>query len=410
MAVGIMANNDAQVSMYQSIIFNNHMHLKHYEDAYHSMIHNVEMPRRKDCLRQLVIVLFQEKRFDILIKLPYIGIEEELQNIIETRARSMQIENNQHYNFLYSYHIKNHNMKKAAIVMYEKALRYQHETTSIDALQQRYNSLLSCFNALSLVDAEYKWLAKPIIEDPKYAEDTDDIMNADTIPQIIVIEIEDVKKELLVADSLLRVAKSKDLKLVLNMGPKELITLLSTQKFFTTAIRLAQGYKLSLAPIFESLTQACLKSTNIEINESLDWLNQNNLGDLTLTVSYSEMAWMYLRKLLTEEDTDREYQRIVAKHILANQAFIPQWLIDNYKLTKPSELLYLLLQYGRLDEAAELAIDYVRAYLGYGGEVFGFKFYVGKTLPSFPVNTIDLLLYQLKVQGQKDEVCKGVSR
>lgn len=403
------ADKESQLAMFQSIIFNNHMHLKHYEEAYHSLIYNVELSRRKDCLRQLVIVLFQEKRFDILINFPYIGLEQDLQNIVETRARSMQIENNEHYNFLYAYHIKNNNMKKAATVMYEKALRFLHECSSVESLQLRYNSLLSCYNALSLVDPEYKWLAKPVIEDPRLDEDDDDAMDSEVQSQIVVVDIEEIRKELLIVEALLCVAKAKDLKLVLHMGPKELVILLATQKFFTNALKLAKGYKLSLTPIFESLTTACLKSATVEFNDNLDWLNQNNLSDLTLTLTYSEMPWAYLKKTLEEEDSEKEYHRDVVKSILANQAFVPQWLLDVYKQHKPSELLYLFLQYGRLDEAAELAIDYVRAFLGYGSEIFGFKYFLAKTLPSFPVNTMDLLLHQLKVHGHKDPICKEVS-
>lgn len=403
------ADKESQLAMFQSIIFNNHMHLNHYEEAYHSLIHNVELSRRKDCLRQLVIMLFQEKRFDILINFPYIGLEQDLQNIVETRARSMQIENNEHYNFLYAYHIKNNNMKKAAIVMYEKALRYLHECSSIESLQHRYNSLLACYNALSLVDADYKWLAKPVIEDPRLDEDMDDIMDAENDTQIVVIDIEEVQKEMLVVEALLCVSKAKDLKLILQMGPKELLVLLATQKFFTNAFKLAKGFKLCMSPIFENLTLACLKSSNAEFNENLDWLNQNNLSDLTLTLSYSEMPWVYLKKTLEEEDLKKEYHRDVIKCLLANQAFVPQWLLCIYKVHKPSELLYLYLQYGRLDEAAELAVDFVRAYLGYGSEVFGFKYYVAKSLPSFPVNTIDMLLHQLKIHGPKDKICQEVS-
>lgn len=403
------ADRESQLAMFQSIVFNNQMHLKHYEEAYHSLIHNVELSRRKDCLRQLVIMLFQEKRFDILINFPYTNLEQDLQNIVETRARSMQIEGNEHYNFLYSYYIKNTNMKKAANVMYEKSLRFLYEGNSIESLQQRYNSLLTCYNALSLVEPEYRWLAKPVIEDPKVDDDEDEIMESDTPTQIEVIDINEIRKEILVAESLLCIAKAKDLKLIMQMGPKELIILLATHKFYTNALKLAKGFKLSLTPIFESLTLACIKSSNVEFNDNLEWLNQNNLSDLTLTISFSEMPWVYLRKLLEEEDKEREYCRDVVKHILANQAFIPQWLIDAYKVHKPSELLYLYLQYGRLDEASELAIDYVRAYLGYGSEIFGFKHYVGKTHPAFPINTLDLLLYQLKAHGQKDKICAEVS-
>lgn len=403
------AEKETQLAMFQSIIFNNHMHLKHYEEAYHSLIHNVELSRRKDCLRQLVIVLFMEKRFDIPINFPYIGLEQDLQNIVETRARSMAIEKNEHYNFLYAYHIKNNNMKKAAIVMYERALRFLHESNTIESLQLRYNSLLACYNSLSLVDPEYKWLAKPVIEDSRPDEDADEVMDADTQAQIIVIDIEEIRKEMLVVEALLCVARAKELKLVLHMGPKELVILLATQKLYTNALKLAKGFKIPLTPIFESLTLACLKSSNIEFTDNLDWLNQNNLSDLTLTLSYSEMPWVYLKKLLEDEDNEKEYHRDVVKCILANQAFVPQWLLGVYKIYKPSELLYLYLQFGRLDEAAELAIEYVQAYLGYGCEIFGFKYYLAKTLPSFPINTMDLLLHQLKAHGKKDKLCQEVS-
>ncbi len=53
-----------------------------------------------------------------------------------------------------------------------------------------------------------------------------------------------------------------------------------------------------------------------------------------------------------------------------------------------------------------MAIDYVRAFLGHGNEMFGFKHYLEKNLPSFPVNTMDLLLYHLKMFSEKDEKCK----
>jgi nuclear pore complex protein Nup160 len=97
--------------MFQSILFNNHLYLYHYEEAYHT-IHECEPSRRKDCLRQLINYLFQEKRFDILIEFEYIGLEAELESIIETRARSMQIENNEHYEILFAFHMMKLNMRK----------------------------------------------------------------------------------------------------------------------------------------------------------------------------------------------------------------------------------------------------------------------------------------------------------
>lgn len=129
-------------------------------------------------------------------------------------------------------------------------------------------------------------------------------------------------------------------------------------------------------------------------------------SDLALKYSYNDVAWNFLRKLLEQEDPEKQHYQDVCKHILAQHAFIPKWLFDSYRLSKPSELLYLYLQYGRLDEASDLALDYVRAFLGLGSEMFGFVHYTRKSLPSFPINTIDLLLYHLKSFGEKDTKCK----
>ena len=164
-AIGVLDNNDPQLAMFQSIVFSNHLALDHYEEAYHSLIYNVELSRRKDCLRQLIVCLFQQKRLDLLMHFPYIGLQDELENIIESRARSMSIDDNDYYDFLYSFHISKGNMRKASSIMYEQSMRYLLECDSIDAMHSRYNCLLACINCLHLIDENYAWIAKPIIND-----------------------------------------------------------------------------------------------------------------------------------------------------------------------------------------------------------------------------------------------------
>lgn len=115
-AIGLLdkqnIENSQLLPMFQSIVFNNHLQLEHYEKAYHSLIYNADATRRKDCLRQLVITLFNRKRLDLLANFPYIGLEAEFENIVESRARTQSIENNEVYNFLYAYHLNNGNMRK----------------------------------------------------------------------------------------------------------------------------------------------------------------------------------------------------------------------------------------------------------------------------------------------------------
>lgn len=164
-AINHLDPSDTKLAMFQSIVFANHLALEHYEEAYDSLVHNAEASRRKDCLRQLVVCLFQEKRLDILMGFPYIGQQDELENIIESRARSVMVEDNNHYDFLYAFHVTKGNMRKASSIMYERAMRYLLECDTVSAMQARQQCLLACINSLNLIEKNYAWIAKPVIND-----------------------------------------------------------------------------------------------------------------------------------------------------------------------------------------------------------------------------------------------------
>lgn len=121
-AIGLLDKQDPQLPMFQSIVFNNHLQLEHYEEAYHSLIYNAELSRRKDCLRQLVITLFGRKRYDLLMHFPYVGLHEEFENIVESRARSQSMDQNDIYDFLYAFHVNNGNMRKGKMYKNYKKL------------------------------------------------------------------------------------------------------------------------------------------------------------------------------------------------------------------------------------------------------------------------------------------------
>lgn len=111
-AIGILDKTDPQLAMFQSIVFTNHLQLEHYDEAYHALIDNSEPSRRKDCLRLLVVRLFQQNRSDLLMKFPYIRLQDDLEDIVESRARSMAIERNHYYEFLYAFHVTKGNLRK----------------------------------------------------------------------------------------------------------------------------------------------------------------------------------------------------------------------------------------------------------------------------------------------------------
>lgn len=185
-----------------------------------------------------------------------------------------------------------------------------------------------------------------------------------------------------------------------------MVALLSSYNLYTDAVRLSNGFKLSVAPVLESLTINCVNAINEDNNEAMDWLFENLITDLLDAVG---AAWSLLRDLIqTNEKIDStELHKCVTRKILNLGAFLPQWLYSSYKIKNTPELLNLLVSCGRLIEATDLAIEYIRAMMEGGIEYLGLKNVIHSTLPPqcFPINTIDLLLYglQLNMKEKGDE-------
>lgn len=117
------------------------------------------------------------------------------------------------------------------------------------------------------------------------------------------------------------------------------------------------------------------------------------------------MAWSLLQKLVVDNELNEStsIRKCVVNRILTLNAFVPQWLYDSYKLANSRELLHLLVKHNRLLDAADLACEMIGGMLGAGSEYFDFKHSVNVTNPqlAFPINTIDLLLHGLQVNGSK---------
>lgn len=83
-------------------------------------------------------------------------------------------------------------------------------------------------------------------------------------------------------------------------------------------------------------------------------------------------------------------------------------IFTSVKSKNPSELLYLYVLYGRLDEASELAVQYLWAFLGRNSEKFGFQL-TASSVRCFPFYAYDLLMNELNILKETDkgyeEVC-----
>ena len=111
-AITVAAPDDTNLPTLHSIIFAQHLELGHHTEAYHCLNENPDAARRTDCLRQLVVTLFERRKLVHLVSFPYVEMYEDLERIVESRARSVDLMENNYYNFLYSFHIDKGNMRK----------------------------------------------------------------------------------------------------------------------------------------------------------------------------------------------------------------------------------------------------------------------------------------------------------
>ncbi|KAH8335889.1 hypothetical protein KR074_001899 [Drosophila pseudoananassae] len=410
LAMNVLRRDDPQLPMFQSIVFNNHLQLGHYEEAYHALVYNADISRRKDCLRQLVITLFQSKSLHLLMQFPYTGLQDEFESIVESRARSISIDQNEVYNFLYAFHTNKGNMRKAATVMFEQAMRLQVDSDAPNALEKRCSSLLIAINCLHLVDHRYRWIAKPTIGDEQVAPMNEDQDNQDGVlkgQEVVVLELEDIRRELVHAEALLELSHHrKGVASLERITPEELSRLLVSTGLYTSALKLHRGHTFSVLPIFEGLATACVTATEEKDVDAWGWLQNNDLADLPHRNNAADMAWTLLQKLLVNHESKEStlIKKGVVNRLLTLNSFVPQWLIDLYKLANSRELLHLFVKHNRLLEAADLACEMIGAMLGAGCEYFEFKQSVAVTNPqlSFPTNTIDILLHGLKININED--------
>ncbi|XP_012217112.2 nuclear pore complex protein Nup160 homolog [Linepithema humile] len=413
-AIATADADDPNLPTLHSIIFAQHLSLGHHTEAYHCLNANPDAARRVDCLRQLVVTLFEKKLLIDLISFPYVDMYEDLERIVEGRARSVDLMENNYYNFLYSFHVNKQNMRKAASVMYEQAMRLSQEPHSAPIIAKQAQCLLACINALYHVSEKYRWIVRPVVDQSvsdemnssnpqkKRSIDGKEVLHYKIKKQVEVLELDDIKKEYYIVDARLKISKiNSDMHIVTHTEPPELIVTLCSIGLYTMALHLCDEFKISKTSVLESLTSQCIKLSQREDPNAWDWLTQNDIFDIGISnTTITNTAWKLLEyfTLKHEKDNNSELHKAVARKLLQDGAFLPQWLLISYKKRNASELLRLMLNSGRLLEASDLAIDYINAVLGCGLEHFGLKTPLVAIAPPtwLPFNTIEVLLSELE--------------
>lgn len=345
-AITVAEKDDPSLPTLHSIIFAQHLLLGHHKEAYHCLNSNPDAERRSDCLRQLVVTLFERKKLIDLVTFPYVDMYEDLERIVVGRARSVDLMENNYYNFLYSFHINKGNMRKAASVMYEQAMRLSQESHSVQIITRQAQCLLACINALSLVSEKYRWIVRPVVDqaypdeiNPKKKRSIDgkEVLHFKVKKLVEVLELNDIKKEYYLVDARLKLSKfNSEMHTVAQAIPSEIIVILSSVGLYTTALHLCDKFNISKCSVLESLASQSLRLSEHEDSKAWDWLIYNDVIDIAgYGTNVADVAWRLLEKLtLTHEKKNSSalYKGVAGK-LLHHGAFIPQWLMDAYKVS-----------------------------------------------------------------------------
>eukprot|EP00794_Sanderia_malayensis_P016776 gene16776-18471_t len=423
-------SNKKDVAMLWSNIFKCHMQLGQNKEAYQAIICNPDNLRRRNCLHNFIITLCERGEIKEICEFSYSSMEDEVISIIETRARTVDITVNEYYDLLYAFHIFRSDHRRAATAMYEYACRLCTEMHGLASLQQQAKCYLAAINCLQICDPDYAWIVRPIekptatrlqnITDapnrsPKRTEDGDEIEMGSfnkikSTKKTVIVDLADLQKEyllILARLNLVQFDKSVSAHIGPSMTASETLPLLIQAGLFDRASSIAVLFKLDLGPIFEGLAGKCVKigndtSQGILSDETWSWLATNDLGTAQSTkdISAVEQAWHLLQRYL-ERFSKRDgfiYYKLVSRKLLSLGCSLPAWLVNSYKEKNCAELIQLYIKFDLLEDAANLAIEYINAVCGLGKEYFGLKHALHAATPSvwLPYTALDQLSHLLE--------------
>ncbi|XP_061578278.1 nuclear pore complex protein Nup160 [Cololabis saira] len=394
-------------------IFKHHLDLGHNSEAYEALTQNPDSSMQLDCLRQLVVVLCERSQLQDLVQFPYVNLHDEVVFIIESRARGLDLLAHNYYELLYAFHITRHNYRKAGTVMYEFGMRLGREVRTQRGLQKQVNSYLAALNCLRLIRPEYAWIVQPVCGNtyerpgasPK--RNSDGEFPAEPVAgsrQVDILELQNLEKEYFLSRTRLTLAQYHPPSAAIagSASAPELVTLLVQNGLFDSALSLCQIFKLTLTPVFEGLTFKCIKlqsGAEESQNAAWSWLAANQLSVVnTKESSATDEAWRLLASYLDRyPSTNGQHHRHVIYKLLSHDVPLPDWLLQSYKSVDAPALLRLLLNFDRLENAAELVLEYVDAVLGQGHQYFGIERPLSAMSPPawLPYTSIDQLLQAL---------------
>ncbi|KAF6762913.1 nucleoporin Nup120/160-domain-containing protein [Ephemerocybe angulata] len=369
----------ADTSSLWSIVTKGYAELGLYEEAYAALITMPYEKLKREFTSHLALQMCEANAVARLMAFDFAGISEEVESILSFKARNADPRLQPNYSrILYTWYIQRGEYRNAALVMYQRALKFQEIINNahlfISHAPDQLDSYSIAINALTLVDEPSQWIILPVIPDParkrkgssKYIPESK-FLSSKYDSQIV--HLADMQRQhTLLAAQISIIERNPGILTASEflLPPAVLVMRLTHHDLFAQALTVGSTLKVDMIDLFTSLTSHCIrfsKNPGSPIPFESDWLLTDN--STTWSGSTADRAWRFLRQSLERydgPDTDYRYAKAVLETILTTDRSSPPppWLVQIVESQQPEYLIRLSLRYENIDDAVSYLLNMLR--------------------------------------------------
>ncbi|CAG8533571.1 2729_t:CDS:10 [Diversispora eburnea] len=323
------------VSNLCSMIFSNALKIGMFDEAYKAMMTNPRPTPQQANLRPFIKELCERKQSIKLQQYPFLDLRKDMEQILEFHARNHIPSEPPNYSMItYSYYIS------------RKEFRDEKSGLAFDNFQKAMTDLASSY--LSAIDA-LEQVIPPSLAWFHFAPLS--LSDGD-------------RKSYTLAMARLELGREFAEKTVTSIKSHDAVKLCSYAGKFDLAISIAELFDIPLDDIFERMTRKCLLplDSNSDTSDHIKWVNDNETTQV-IHGTENDKAWAMLRKYLDKFDKKEitlcRYRAVVLRTILTVNAYasIPEWLTSFYKTYNQEDHIRILMDFGRLSDAATAVLE-----------------------------------------------------
>ncbi|KAJ9107523.1 hypothetical protein QFC21_000980 [Naganishia friedmannii] len=405
LAIQASSSNDTSSEALHKKVFRSYLGMSKYEEAYNSMITNPFAAFGSDAvgterpLGDLIHAMCHDNQIQALLSLPFIGLENQLEQELTFRARNSDpTATPNYYQILFAWLIMRTDHRQAAITMYQQGRRIgEHLKSTIEPkfgdqtnqgemyesyLAKQAQSYLAAIQAFSLIDSKNAWFTIPATRTPPLPRTEKRRKVSTLIPeseftcrgkQLEIVKLEDIKKEYSAVVALLTVVRriGGEIDPDTPLSIEDCIRYLCRDGLYDEAFLAAASYGCNMTEIFESLTERSLLFSPHYGGEfdrdAYSWLEASPVSS-TWTGTPAEKSWRYLQLMLQRHQpstrpASQYYQTVLQTIFELDRHFpLPVWLADwaiNDQEGGFDTLIRGALKWGLVHEA----VDWSRVYI-----------------------------------------------